>query len=149
MWTPNRSCILQVGTYQNNVQFMESLWAEPRIEMTVLHPDEPTSLGWYRTDMGIDHDKVLVMMMPRYLYSVTCSSGLLWSVSIGFWTPLFLSFDMIINLHLVEFKQRLLHVLYPVTNIVYPLLHQFHIMTIINILKSSIPSANKLMVFPL
>ena len=28
-------------------------------------------------------------------------------VSVGFWTPLFLSFDMIINLHLVEFKQRL------------------------------------------
>ena len=27
--------------------------------------------------MWVDHDRVLVMMTPRYLYSVTCSSGLL------------------------------------------------------------------------
>ena len=46
--------------------------------MTVQHPDEPSIRALVDIElMWVDHDRVLVMMTPRYLYSVTCSSGLL------------------------------------------------------------------------
>ena len=65
------------------------------------------------------------MVTPRYLYSATCSSWLSQSIKSGVWIPLVLSFDTIIYLHLLGFKWR-----FPVTDVVYPLLHHIHIMNI-------------------